>query len=144
MGSFLEIRRIFFASHFPSIASSNLPIHFLALPLNRRVRQTLIILCSIENHHEKINSFFHTLLVPGIVFARRPTRFFRACILPFICVFFFLGDFFCWESSKKRRTETQERNTLWVVVRCFKPFFDGRFFVIIIAHSSDSDRMETI
>lgn len=106
--------RFFFANHFPSIASSNLPIHFLALPLNRRVRQTLIILCSIENHHEKINSFFHTLLVLGIVFARRPTRFFSGMYSSI-----HLRGFFSWrflllgELQKKRRTEnTRQKHAL--------------------------------
>jgi hypothetical protein len=40
------------------------------------VPATLIILCSIENHHKKINSFFHTLLV--LVLFSRDDRSFHA------------------------------------------------------------------
>lgn len=91
------------------------PANFYASTLNlldRRVHQTLIILCSIENHHKKL-IHFSTLFFFSVLFSRDDRRFFWArFILPFIRVFF-LGDFL-WLSSKK--TE------LWVVVRRFKPF----------------------
>lgn len=43
------------------------------------VQTTLIISCSIENHHKKINSFFHTLLVL-VLSSRYDDHYFSSCL----------------------------------------------------------------
>jgi hypothetical protein len=67
-----QFRSCSFSPH-PLLCS--VPKQFLALFTHHR-STTLIILCSIENHHKKINSFFHTLLV--LVLFSRDDRSFHA------------------------------------------------------------------
>ena len=110
---------------------SNISIRFslhptfrlLAFPLlftHPNVQTTLIILCSIENHHKKINSF-STLLVL-VLFCATTTIFFLSI--------HFLGDFSFVEVSREKKTT----KVSGLYQGAFDPHCSAQFFL----HSTSS------
>jgi hypothetical protein len=89
---------------FPKRKEKNETIFLRSLHTIAVVPATLIILCSIENHHKKINSFFHTLLV--LVLFSRDDRSFHAGNF---AIHFSLGRFF-FSFVGRRKNRAKERS----------------------------------